>query len=627
MSLAVRIDDRDAAPLEATAAGVAAFVEAIDFVTLYAQRVVAGEIVNGLYVRQACERHLRDLKDAPARGLRFSWPVAKHALDFFPRFLRHSKGEWRRRPLDLGMWQVFGLGCFFGWQRRNTSALLGATSLTPARPWLRRFKTAWLEVPKKNGKSTTLGGVGLYALTADQEPGAEVYAAATKRDQARLVFDEARQMVLSSPALRSLVRVLKHNLHVEESYSKFEPISSDATTGDGINPHCAILDEVHRLKTRALLTVLDQGTGARLQPMIWAITTAGDTSPNTPYDELHEHARKVLDGAVDDDAFFALIFSADEADDPFDVATWIKANPNYEISVKHHDLVASAAQARSSPQALADFKRFRLNIRSSDADAAIKMEVWKRNHVPGARLDLDALRGRQCFAAVDLSSKIDLSCVLLLFPPLDPEARAGRCRPADNDRWLLVPFFWCPSEGIRARGGRDKVPYERWAKEGFLTPTLGNVVDYHAIRQALTGYTDLDGSAIEGAKQMFRVFDVAFDPWNAGTLISDVAQAGMMPIEFRQGTASYAHPTKEFLGMLLDGCFEHFDNPILKFMASSLRLVRDHNDNPMPSKLKSTSRIDGVVCAIMALARALDNNGNEGLEAAILRRGGLITAG
>ena len=561
----------------------------VDLTTHYARDVIAGTIAAGPKVRQAAERHLRDLEAGAARGLIWSWPHAKHAIAFF-RFTRHSKGEWRGQPIVPEPWQNFIVGAAFGWLRRDT-----ATGR-----WLRRFKTIFVEVPKKNGKSTMLGAVGLYGLVADGEPGAEIYAAATKKEQARIVFGEAREMVKASPELRRQVRWYINNLNVERSYSKFEPLSSDANTGDGINPHFAIFDELHRVKSRALITVLDQGMGARLQPMMWIITTAGDETPGTPYDDEHEYARKVLEGALDDDSYFAFIASPDEADDPFDPATWKKANPNFGVSIKEHDLVSAAAKARASAQALADFKRFRLNVRSSDADAAIKMETWRAN-AAGVPLDWASLAGRKCHVGIDLSSKTDITAVVLLFPPAD-----------DGGTWLVVPKFWVPEEGVDERGFRDRAPYKRWVAEGHITATLGNVVDYRAVKDYI----------VETVKPHARIADVAFDPWNAGTLVNDLQDEGLTPFEFPQRTSHYAHPTKEFMGMLLDRKFEHFNHPVLAWMASNLRLVRDHNDNPMPSKKKSTARIDGIAGTVMALGRALSGDAGESLEDAILRRGG-----
>ena len=541
-----------------------------DPVTAYARDVCAGTILAGPRVRQACKRHLRDLEDGEGRGLRWSAEIAAYAISF-TRFIRHSKGEWRGKPLELQPWQQFIVGCCFGWQARDEN---GA--------WRRRFRTAYVEVPKKNGKSTMCGFIGIYGLVGDGEPGAEVYAAATAKQQAMIVFNEAREMVRSSPQLREQLLALVRNISHEASYSKFEPISSDENTGDGINPHFAIFDELHRLKNRGLMTVLAEGMGARRQPMLWIITTAGDDRQNTAYDDEHNYACKVVEGALTDDTYFAYIACPDE-DDPWDnQQTWLKANPSLGISIKMSDMVARAAKARNSPGDLAEFKRYRLNIRSSDTAAAIKMETWRLN-TAREKLDEEALAGRRCRTAIDLSAKQDISCLVHLFPP-----------EREGERWVILPRFWVPEEGVAERASRDRVPYQRWIDEGFIRATPGNRVDYRAI------FDQLKADA-----EVFNPVDVTFDPWNAGTLEADCQDAGMSVMEFPQNTAHYAHPTKEFLGMLPDGLFEHFDNPVLAWMASNLTLVKDHNDNPMPSKKKSTGRIDGIAGTIMALGRAL----------------------
>lgn len=538
-----------------------------DPATGYARAVVAGSVIVGPFVRLACARHLRDLDTGAARGL--VWFPAQAAYVFgVSRFVRHSKGEWRGKRLDLDPWQKFVVGSAFGWYRRAGNDLV------------RRFRTVYCEVPKKNGKSTMCSLVGLVGLKFDAEPGAEIYAAASARKQALLVFNDAKEMVRTSPELRDHIAILMSNLSDADSYSKFEPISSDENTGDGVNPHFVIIDELHRIKTRGLRTALTQGFGSRRQPMEWVITTAGDDRPGTPYDEEHNYAVKVLEQVLEDDGYFAYIACPDE-DDPWDdPATWAKANPGYRVSVKHEDLAARALKARSSAAELADFKRFRLNLRTSDAQAAIKAEIWRRNSQ--GRIDEAALQGRACFTAVDLSSKIDISAAVHLFPP------AG-----DDLKWTILPRFWTPADTLTERAERDRAPYGRWVEQGFLFATPGNRVDYRAIVEQLIA---------DAAR--FRFHDVAFDPYNAGTIEQDLATEGFAVVEFGQTMANYNQPAKEFLAMLLDGAFEHGGNPVLGWMASNVVMITDSKENKMPSKRHSTGRIDGISAAIMALGRA-----------------------
>ena len=283
--------------------------------------------------------------------------------------LRHSKGEWGGRPFSLEPWQRFIVGSVYGWFRADGT---------------RRFRYIYLEIPRKNGKSSLLAGVGLIGLVADGEPGAEVYAAATRKDQARIIFDEAKRMVRASPELRAKIGIFKLNLSVDATASKFEPLSADERTLDGLNPHVVLIDELHKHKSRGVLDVLDTAVGARRQPLIWIITTAGDDMPETVYAQENDRAMKLLDGVYEDDASFVYIATIDRDDRWDDPAAWRKANPNIGVSVKMDDLLRQAVKAKQSPAAMVEFKRLRLNVRTASADRFIEMELWRRNNLmPG----------------------------------------------------------------------------------------------------------------------------------------------------------------------------------------------------------------------------------------------------
>src|SRR5512139_1249755 len=287
----------------------------------YIDDVVAGRVVACHWVQAACQRHVDDLKHGAERGLHFDREAAEHVLKFFT-ILKHSKGEWAGRPLVLEPWQQFLIWTLFGWKRADGT---------------RRFRTAYIEVARKNGKSTIGAGVGLYLLAADGEPGAEIYSAATKRDQARITHLEAVRMVKASPMLRKRIRTFRDNLNIEGTASKFEPLGADADTLDGLNIHGAIIDEIHAHKTREVWDKLDTGTGARRQPLMFGITTAGYDRQSLCW-TLNEYSKKVLDGVIEDDTFFALIYTLDDGDDWQDETTWIKANPNLKVSKKNDDL-------------------------------------------------------------------------------------------------------------------------------------------------------------------------------------------------------------------------------------------------------------------------------------------------
>jgi phage terminase large subunit-like protein len=534
-----------------------------DDATAYARAVVSRDVMACRLVRLACARHLRDLKSGRRRGLSWRPEVAQHRIGFYERFLRHSKGEWARKPITLSGWQRFVIGSVFGWKRADGT---------------RRFRYIFVELPRKNGKSTMLAGVGLDMLTADGEQGAEIYAAATKRDQARIIFDEAKRMVATSPDLARIVSRFKLNLSVDVTNSKFEPLSSDDRTLDGLNPHCVLVDELHRHRTRALLDVMDTALGARRQPLLWIITTAGDDSPESVYATENDYATKVLQSVVEDDDVFAFVATIDKGDRWDDPIAWAKANPNLGISVKLDDLARQARKAAKSPSALSAFKRLRLNVRSAVAESAVDMALWARNS--RGRFDPDKLDRARCWGGLDLSSKIDISAFVKLF---EPDER-GIMRVAAR--------FWMPADTIEERADRDRMPYRRWVDEGWIEATPGNVIDHSEIKQAVAG----------DAKR-FDVQDIAFDPWNATQLATELLAEGVNMIEFVQGIRSYTAPTKELAALLADRKLDHGNNPVLTVMASNLKVQRDKNLNEMPHKQHSIGRIDGMTALIMAIGR------------------------
>jgi phage terminase large subunit-like protein len=535
----------------------------LDETTAYARAVIAGEIAAARLVRLACERHLRDLKTGRKRGLWFDVDAAQFRINFYPAFLRHSKGEWAGKAITLGPWQKFVVGNVFGWKRKDGT---------------RRYRYIYEEVPRKNGKSTKLAGVGLDMLVCDGELGAEIYAAATKRDQARIIFDEAKRMVAASPDLAAEVRRFKLNLSIDRTGSKFEPLSSDERTLDGLNPHCVLIDELHRHRTRHLLDVLDTALGSRRQPLLWIITTAGDDDPQSVYNSENDYATKVLEGVIEDDNVFAFIATIDKDDRWDDPLAWAKANPNLGISVKLADLERQAQKAARSPMALSAFKRLRLNVRSAVAERAIDMDMWHQNS-RGA-FDPDKLGRIRCWGGLDLSSKIDISAFVQLFEPDDDGIMRVACR------------FWMPGETIEERADRDRMPYRRWVEEGWIEATPGNVIDHASIRDAVIA-----------TNSRFELHDVAFDPWNATQLAVECNEHGVNMFEFIQGIKSYTMPTKELANLLHARRLDHGGNPVLAVMASNLKVQRDKNLNEMPHKSHSTGRIDGMTALIMAIGR------------------------
>lgn len=542
-------------------------------VTAYAHAVVTGGVVAGRLVRLACERHLRDLETGPARGLRFDTEAADRAIMFFG-FLKHSKGEWAGQPLQLEPWQCFIVGSLFGWLRADGT---------------RRFRTAYEELARKNGKSTIAAGIGLLLAFFDGEGGAEVYAAATKRDQAKIVWGEGSRMVKASPSLRSRITVLTSNMHILSTNSKFEPLGADNDSTDGLNIHGAVVDELHAHKTRSMVDVLETATGARRQPLVYYITTAGYDRHSVCW-EKHDYGIKVLEGIIDDDTYFAFIATIDEGDDWTDPTTWPKANPNLGISVKLDDLVMKCERAKQVPGQQNAFKRLHLDVWTEQAERWLSIEVW--NESAG---DVDAhelrkqLKGGRCFGGLDLSSKLDLSSFSLFFPPTDEHPAA------------VLSFSWIPEDNMRERVERDRVPYDQWVDAKFIAATEGNVIDYDYIR-----------SDVGDLAEEFEIVEVGYDPWNATQLAIQLQDDGMTMVPVRQGFQTLSEPSKELEKLVLEKKWRHGGNPVLRWAASNVAVKTDPAGNIKPDKSKSTERIDPVSSLVNALERACRHDGDDG---------------
>lgn len=548
---------------------------AIDFTAeRYVDDVLNGRQVACKWVRLACERHRRDLEAGGERGLRFDETTAKTAIAFF-RLLKHSKGEWAGRPLVLEPWEQFTVWSLFGWKREDGT---------------RRFRTSYLEVARKNGKTTLAAGVGLYLMLADGEPGAEVYSVATKRDQARISHSEATRMAKSSPQLRRMVTIFKDNIHIVDTASKFEPLGADSDTMDGLNVHGAIVDEVHAHKTRDTWDVIETATGSRRQPLMFAITTSGYDRQSLCFQQ-HEYTEKVLEGVIQDDSWFGAIYTLDKIKDASgnlvdedwnDESVWVKANPNLGVSKKLDDMQRKAARAREMPAALNAFLRLELDIWTQAETKWVNLEHWRQC---GKAVDADGLRGRTCYGGLDLSSNVDISAWLLVFPPQD-----------DDDDYQILCRFWIPEEAMVERARRDRVPYPAWVRQGYITATPGSVIDYDFIQ-----------AQIDADAQAYDIQEVAFDRWGATKIQTDLMEKGGEDwlVQFGQGYVSMSPPMKELERLILEHKLAHGNNPVLTWMANNLVVRQDPAGNLKPDKEKSTEKIDGMVALVMGLDRAL----------------------
>lgn len=506
---------------------------------------------------------------ATAGDCRFDAAAAQRAIDFFPECLTFTAGQWRGRPFLLQTWQAAIVANLFGWKRPDGQ---------------RRYREAFIYVPRKCGKTEMAGGLGCLLTFADGEPAAFVYCAAADREQARLVFNAAKTMVQVEPELARRSRIYTNAIVVEATGGVLKVISAEAYTKHGVNAHGVIIDELHALPDRELVDVLTTSTGARRQPLIIYITTA-DFDRESICNERYDYACKVRDGVIADAAFLPVIYEAIPGEDWTDPAVWARANPNLGISVSEEYLLRECARARETPTYENTFKRLHLNMRTQQDVRWLSLERW--DACGGAPIDEEELAGRECYAGLDLSSTTDVSALVLAFPDEDEGEGVG-------EGVTLVPRFWVPVENARRRERRDRVPYETWARQGLIEMTSGNVVDYGVIRRRIGEL---------GAR--FRINEIAIDPWNATQVALELQEDGFEVVTFGQGYRDMTAPTKEFEKLVLCGRLRHGDHPVLRWMASTISVETDAAGNLKPSKKKSTDRIDGIVAAIMALGSAM----------------------
>lgn len=516
----------------------------------------------GRLVQLARERNARDLIHGHERGLYYDEAAAQRAVDFFS-YLRHSKGEWAGFPFKLAAWQEHDIiRPLFGWKRADG---------------FRRFRTAYLATARKSGKSTLAAGIGLYLTLADGERGAEVYSAATKKDQAKIIHAEAMRMVRASKSLREWVQLFRDNISVVRTGSKYEPLGADADTLDGLNTHAAIIDELHAHKGRELWDILDTSTGARRQPLMLATTTAGFNRLTICW-EIHNRAVQVLEEALEDDTLFAYIASIDPEDDWRNPECWIKANPNLGITPKLETLQQACSKAETTPAFQNTFRRLHLNEWTEQSERAIDMVAWREC---AGKIDEAELAGKECYGGLDLASTMDLTAASLTFP-------------WNGRHFKLLWKFWLPAAALDSRDKRNRAQYLAWAREGWLKIVPGNVMDYDVVRADLAEW-----------KNKFNILEMSFDPWNAKEIAGKMQDDGFTMVEHRQGFISMSEPTKSFMGLILDRDIEHGNNPIATWMAANFVVATDPSGNLKPDKAKSSEKIDGMVAAIMGTARAL----------------------
>ena len=528
----------------------------------YCVQVVSGEILAGKPMIQACQRQLDNLMGG-VDGYRYDTYFA-HRVCRFIELLSHIKGKWAGKPIVLEPWQIFILTTVFGWVNASNK---------------RRFKIAYIEVARKNAKSTLSSGVALYLLCADGEGGPEVYSAATGRDQARIVWLDAKRMVERSKDLQARfgVRATAHTVEVDENAGIFKALSRDQGGNlDGLNVHGAVIDELHGHKTRDVWDVIETATGAREQSLVWAITTAGFNRSGICY-EQRDYALKIMRGAAVDEEYFACVFTIDPEDDRADETCWIKANPNLHISVSVDDMRRKCRKAIEQSSAQNNFLTKHLNVWVNSEVAWMNMRKWDDNAIQG--MVATDFKQWDLYLAVDLASKIDIASIGMLF--------------SNSDEYRAFTKNYLPEDTI---GDSTNSQYKGWAIDEHLIATPGNVTDYQVIEEDIIALC-----------KIFNVRAVCFDPFQATYIMTRLMEKNIPVVQYGNTVKNMSEPMKELERLVYSGKIKHPADPVLDWMMGNVCAKEDVKENIFPRKEFPENKIDGVVALIMALGKAISD--------------------
>ena len=493
---------------------------------------------------------------------------AQRAVEFI-RCLKHTKGQWRGVPFDLLPWQDSIIRDLFGTVKENG---------------YRRYNSAYIEIPKKNGKSELAAAVALLMTCGDGEWGAEVYGCASDRQQASIVFDVAVDMVDQCPALRKRIKPVMSvkRLVYKPTNSFYQVLSAEAYTKHGLNVHAVVFDELHAQPSRDLYDVMTKGSGdARLQPLFFLITTAG-TDRNSICWEVHQKAMDILEGRKIDPTFYPVIYGIEDDGDWGLEENWYKANPSLGHTIDIEKVKNAYLSARENPAEENLFRQLRLNQWVKQSVRWMPMYAWDEC---AFAVGPEALRGRICYGGLDLSNTTDVTAFVLVFPPRD-----------DEDKFIVMPFFWIPADNLATRVRRDHVPYDIWERQGYLKTTEGNVVHYGFIE-----------TFIEELNTRYHIKEIAFDRWGAVQMVQNLEGMGFTVVPFGQGYKDMSPASKELMKLTLEKKLAHGGHPVLRWMMDNVYVRTDPAGNIKPDKEKSTERIDGAVAMIMALDRAIRN--------------------
>ncbi len=531
----------------------------------YARDASTGKVFACKWVKLACKRQTEDLKKYARSGL-YEWSKEEAGrICRFIELLTHTKGELAGQRVVLEPWQIFTLTTVFGWRRRADGG--------------RRFRRVYIEVPRGSGKSTLSSGVALYCLLADHEPGAEVYSFATTRDQAKIVFGDAKVMAEHNPALRERfgLQVLANALYVPSTNSTFQAKSAEGSTLDGLNTHLAVVDELHAHKTRAVYDVVETSLGKRRSSLLWCITTAGFDTSGICY-EVRTMCTKVLSRLADDETQFAIIYTIDDGDDWSSMEALEKANPNWGVSVRPEVITSLLQKAKTLPSAINNFKTKHLDVWCSARSAWLDMRAWKRCETTG--LELSDFEGQPSFIGLDIGSKSDLTVKTYLFP----------FEEDGKDKYALFCECWLPSKAIETSTNSQ---YSGWVRSGYIQETDGAMTDLNVIEDSIR--EDLS---------RFDVQAITYDPWQATQLATSLSDEGAPMLECRFTVQNVSDPMKTLEALVIDGRIVHDGNPVMAWMMGNVEARIDAKDNIFPRKERHENKIDGAVAAILALRGA-----------------------
>lgn len=495
---------------------------------------------------------------------------ADRAVKFIQN-LRHTKGKWDGKRFMLLPWQEQIVRDIFGIVRADGK---------------RQFLTAYVEIPKKQGKSELAAAIALYLLYADGEASAEVYGAACDRNQASIVFDVAKQMVMKSPALmkRSKIAAATKRIVNYSNAGFYQVLSAETGTKHGLNVSGLVFDEIHAQPNRKLYDVLTKGSGdAREQPLFFIITTAGTDKQSICY-ELHTKALDIMNGRKVDSTFYPVVYGLAEGDDWNDEANWYKANPSLGHTIAIERVREAYKNALENPAEENVFKQLRLNMWTNSTVVWIPEHIYDKGNSP---IHIDSLTGRDCYAGLDLASTSDITAFVLVFPPR-----------SEDEKYIVLPFFWLPEDTLELRCRRDHVLYDVWERQGYIYTTEGNVIHYGFIERF-----------IEDLGKKYHIKEIAYDRWNATQMVQNLEDEGFTMVPFGQGFKDMSPPSKELYKLLMEGSIIHGGNPVLKWMAQNVVMRQDPAGNIKPDKERSVEKIDGIVALIMGLDRCIRNGG------------------